>query len=125
MIFSKSDPKPAYQEISDNDDLPVPKYRRRTGVFQYSCIVFLTFAWAITLGFYWQLSLSIRPPPTPLPSEVFTRVKTVFQRNQSYVGPGSEANHHWNLLVAGTYKLHTLNIFCLTLCFLRARRTLG
>lgn len=104
MIFSKSDSKPAYQEISD-EDIPVPKYRKRTSIFQYSSIALLTLAWVITLVFYWQLSLSIRPTPTPLPSEVFTRVKTVFQPDLRYVGPGSEANHHWNLLVAGTYKV--------------------
>lgn len=120
MIFSKSDSKPTYQEISDNEDLPVPKYRQRTNIFQYSCIAFLTLAWVITLGLYWQLNLSIRPVPTPIPDEVFNRVKVVFQPDLHYVGPGREAGHYWDRLVAGTYKLHILHISLLTWCFSQA-----
>lgn len=105
MIFSTSDSKPAYQEISDNEDVPAPKYRRHVSLWQYCSIAFLAFAWMITLGLYLQLSIATRPRPTPIPREVFTRVKTIFQPDSRYIGPSIETNHNWDHLVAGTLQV--------------------
>lgn len=114
MIFSKAstESKPTYQEIEDNEpDLRAPKYHRQPiGIFQYFCIVFLALGWALTLGFYVRQSNS-RPATgnsglprqfTPIPHEVFNRVKTVFGPDSRYIGPSTETNHNWDNLVAGT-----------------------
>lgn len=107
MFFSTtSKSKPVYQEIADDEDFPVPKYRRHVSILQYCCILFLASGWVITLVFYWHLSNSTKTPYTPIPREVFTRVKKVFQPDERYVGPSAETRHHWDDLVAGTYQSH-------------------
>lgn len=133
MIFSKasatmfpkasSESKPSYQEIEDNEpDLRIPKYGRQPiGIFQYFCIAFLAFGWVLTLGFYVHQSNS-RPTTsnsglplqlTPIPHEVFNRVKTIFGPDSRYIGPSTETNHNWDNLVAGMYKPHVQFFFLL------------
>ena len=48
-----------------------------------------------------QVEIYGKPDQSPLPPEVFGRVKKTFYPDERYVGPSNETHHHWDHLVAG------------------------
>lgn len=106
-------PKFEYDYISSPEDTPsemLPKAKsRRFPTIQTFLIIFLSMGWIATL-----LSIYIREPQhngtlrvysqSPIPKEVFTPVKRIFEPEERFVGDGINVTQSWDTLVAGKYK---------------------
>lgn len=137
MIFSTSSAeKPKYEEIPENEDVPIPRKRRSVNsILYYVSILLIGLGLGFTIGFYCQTNSSptshpiptapATAPATPLPHDVFApRVPKLFVPDERYVGYSHEVNENWGLLVKGMYHKATVIVSILTLWFFRRRHNL-
>ena len=104
MASTWTEPKDAgsTEALLDGDQFEPVRLRSKTPWLLYSIIAVLALGWITTAAGYWNLMMDTRPPPTPIPKDVFIRKPKVFQRDERYIGPSLEAKRHWDDLVAGT-----------------------
>jgi hypothetical protein len=111
-MFSKLFVRPQfdYDYISSSEDAPsemLPKVKSRPyPTIQTSIIIFLSMGWIATLLYIYvhepQYNGTLRVySQSPIPKEVFTPVKRIFEPEERFVGDGINVTRNWDTLVAG------------------------
>ncbi|KAL1627243.1 hypothetical protein SLS56_006482 [Neofusicoccum ribis] len=110
MLNTAINPKHEYQQVALDEEAAKEGSRiiqtRKTSIWQYVCIAVLALGWASTVAYGYHTrprangSLHVYTN-TPIPKEVFSPVKRVFEPDQRYIGDGPDVNGHWDRLVAG------------------------
>ena len=103
-------PKHTYEKVSEDEEIGIDDYARpqtKTSNRRfYAVICALALGWTVTVVYGYLHRPADNGPlhvytRTPIPKEVFSPVKRVFDVDPRYVGDGMEVNHAWDKLVAG------------------------
>ena len=99
-----------YEKVSEEEDIGLDDLERpptnKSSKRLYAIICALALGWTLTTAYSYLNRPADNGPlhvytRTPIPKEVFSPVKKVFDVDPRYVGDGVEINHAWDKLVAG------------------------
>jgi hypothetical protein len=99
-----------YEKVSEEEDIGLDDHERpptnKSSKRLYAIICALALGWTLTIAYSYLNHPADNGPlhvytRTPIPKEVFSPVKKVFDVDPRYVGDGVEINHAWDKLVAG------------------------
>lgn len=103
-------PSHIYEKVSEEEDICLDDHERpptnKSSKRLYAIICVLALGWTLTLTYSYLNRPEDNGPlhvytRTPIPKEVFSPVKKVFDVDPRYVGDGVEINYAWDKLVAG------------------------
>lgn len=119
----RSPDSPDYGRIRSEDDekledvqldAPIRNHtiakERRNNRILLIAVSFLCLGWLTTVAFWYKTAPRSNGPlhvytNTPIPKEVFTPVKKVFQPDERYIGGTPDVEREWDKLVAGESSL--------------------